>query len=759
MRPERWFRLLNHATLGLSCLCLVSAEVLFLPGVEVLLAPVVVLLVAAWWGEGRWVLPVWGANLLGMLILAGGAAWMGWLLLDPESWIQTAPLPAGLVPPLGPVLMALLLVKLFRPRGPTDFWLLQGMGLLQVGLTCVLGTGPEVGGLLAAYLAAGLGCLAAHYLAAARAAPGQPWAVAGTGGRMARGFLPGFVLRWTALVGMLALALFLLTPRIEDTDWQPLSRFGGTGAQRWGTGFHKDIDLLETGSVELSNEVTWTVQAADATGRPKTDLPADQRWRGMVVDCYDLGIWTAEPQLPRPLPGKQPQTELPDFGPGQVVLTFTVTPRQAGGLFLAEPIRLGPPERHLPALHLQPQERRRPLFTEQAGTVQASRWYAQRQEYVYRQVLPPPGDTGRTPAAHLSRAYIERLTHQTVAGLEEWTIRLLRRLAQEARYHLEGALPAPPADGSTRGFVLDPEQWERVARALADYLAHGGEYAYALELRRQDTRLDPVLDFLFNVKQGHCERFAAALALMLRSVGIPARIVKGFCGAEHQGEGIYLVRQSSAHSWVEALMPGQGEDGFDWLTLDPTPAAVGEVSSSTLARWWNAGRRSGLEFWRALIVDFNSDEQADLLAWLTARGGSAMSQRGGTKAVGGLLAVLVAGILLWRYRRKAGWLLAGLHRRGTRRSSLPVPFYRRLLALLERRLDLAPAPGQTPREFGTAAGEALRRRPATSGLADLPGVLIETMYRVRFGGEVLTEEEGRALEGRLDELALALRLI
>jgi hypothetical protein len=756
MRPERWFRLLNHATLGLACMCLVFAEEPFLPGVQLLLAPVWVLLAAAWWGEGRWVVPVLWANLLGLLIIAGGVAWLGWLLSDPESWIYTAPMPAGLVPPLGPVLLALLLVKLFRPRGPADFWLLQGMGLLQVGLTCVLGTGPEVGGLLAAYLAAGLGCLAAHYLAAARAAPGQPWAVAGTGGRTARGFLPAFVLRWTVWIGALALALFLLTPRIEDADWEPLRYFRSMDTPRTPTGFHKDIDLLETGSVELSNEVAWMVQAADDAGRPKTDLSSEQRWRGAVVDSYGLGIWTAELQLPRPHPDGPPQTELPDFGPGQVILTFTVTPRQAGGLFLAEPVRLGPLARPLPALHLLPVERRRPLFAEVAGTVLPRR-HVWRQEYVYRQVVPPPGDAGRTPAPHLSQAYVEHLTRPAVAGLEEWTVRLLRRLERQERYHLDGALPVPPADGSTRGFVLDPDQWERVAHALADYLAHGGEYTYALELRRQDSALDPVLDFLINVKQGHCERYASALALMLRAIGIPARVVKGFRGAEHQGDGVYLVRQSFAHSWVEALMPGTGEDGYDWLTLDPTPDAAGPTASSALGRWWEAGRRSGREFWRTVIVDFNSDQQAEIVARLAARGGAAAALGGGVKGAIGLLACLAAGFAGWRYRRKAAWLLSVLSFGGGRSAALQVSFYRRLLALLERYAGLAPAPGQTPREFAAAAGVALRRQPATARLADLPGVLAEVMYRVRFGGEALTEEEERALEGSLQELAAALR--
>ena len=73
--------------------------------------------------------------------------------------------------------------------------------------------------------------------------------------------------------------------------------------------------------------------------------------------------------------------------------------------------------------------------------------------------------------------------------------------------------------------MLDPDDSEAVARALTEYLAASGEFTYTLDLTRQDRSIDPILDFLFHVKQGHCERYATALALMLRSVGIPARVV------------------------------------------------------------------------------------------------------------------------------------------------------------------------------------------------------------------------------------------
>ena len=95
-----------------------------------------------------------------------------------------------------------------------------------------------------------------------------------------------------------------------------------------------------------------------------------------------------------------------------------------------------------------------------------------------------------------------------------------------------------------------------MGRALTVYLARSGEYTYTLDLRRQDANIDPVMDFLVNVKAGHCERFASALALMLRSQGVPSRVVVGFRGRrERSDDGAYVIRQNQAHAWVEILVP------------------------------------------------------------------------------------------------------------------------------------------------------------------------------------------------------------
>ncbi len=77
---------------------------------------------------------------------------------------------------------------------------------------------------------------------------------------------------------------------------------------------------------------------------------------------------------------------------------------------------------------------------------------------------------------------------------------------------------------------------------------------------------DPVLDFLFVNKSGHCEYFATGMVLLARAAGIPARFVAGYRVAELTPFGYYVVRERNAHAWVEAWTPGEG-----WMTRDPTP--------------------------------------------------------------------------------------------------------------------------------------------------------------------------------------------
>jgi hypothetical protein len=91
---------------------------------------------------------------------------------------------------------------------------------------------------------------------------------------------------------------------------------------------------------------------------------------------------------------------------------------------------------------------------------------------------------------------------------------------------------------------------------------------YKYSLTRKPFRGNPIENFLFAQKLGHCEFFASAMVILLRSLKVPARLVVGFRGGRWNDFGkFYAVRQSDAHAWVEVYLPSEG-----WVRFDPTPA-------------------------------------------------------------------------------------------------------------------------------------------------------------------------------------------
>jgi len=147
-----------------------------------------------------------------------------------------------------------------------------------------------------------------------------------------------------------------------------------------------------------------------------------------------------------------------------------------------------------------------------------------------------------------------------------------------------------------------PSNYDK-AVALERYLST--HFGYTLELPRSHPR-DPIANFLFERKKGHCEFFASAMAVMLRSLRIPSRIVTGFRGGEFNDlTGQYVVRASDAHSWVEAYFPGS-----DWISFDPTP--VGSVPVRT---FWSRLRLyvdAAASFWREWIINYDVYHQRSL---------------------------------------------------------------------------------------------------------------------------------------------------
>jgi len=111
--------------------------------------------------------------------------------------------------------------------------------------------------------------------------------------------------------------------------------------------------------------------------------------------------------------------------------------------------------------------------------------------------------------------------------------------------------------------------------SIVKYLKNN--YKYSLSFKR-NKNVDPVIDFIFNNKQGHCEYFASAFTLLVRSLGIPARVVAGYSVSEYNPVGTYyIVREKNAHAWAEVWIDKKG-----WVTFDPTPSLAVSTDQSLI---------------------------------------------------------------------------------------------------------------------------------------------------------------------------------
>ena len=112
-------------------------------------------------------------------------------------------------------------------------------------------------------------------------------------------------------------------------------------------------------------------------------------------------------------------------------------------------------------------------------------------------------------------------------------------------------------------------QFDR-ATALYRYFTDGTQgFEYTTQTSTSSTSADALEDFVFNGKKGFCEQYASAMAIMARSVGMPARVALGFTAGYATGE-VQTITSQDAHAWVEIYFPGHG-----WMTFDPTPLSDG----------------------------------------------------------------------------------------------------------------------------------------------------------------------------------------
>jgi hypothetical protein len=241
------------------------------------------------------------------------------------------------------------------------------------------------------------------------------------------------------------------------------------------------------------------------------------------------------------------------------------------------------------------------------------------------------------------------------------------------------------------------------AAALERHLATS--YGYTLDLGSTPPA-DPLANFLFERKRGHCEYFASAMALMLRGVGIPSRIVTGFRGGEYNNvSGSYIIRARDAHSWVEAYLPEVG-----WTTFDPTPSGGPAVISGwrRAELYLDAAR----EFWREWIVNYDIGHQETLAVSTLAKSRSMASD------VRNWIAARYNSVMLWARRTNAA-----MERDPKAAGGRLVLFAAALMALLNaakmwrlfRRARLARNPQSAPQSAATIWYERVLRLTAKSG--------------------------------------------
>ena len=269
----------------------------------------------------------------------------------------------------------------------------------------------------------------------------------------------------------------------------------------------------------------------------------------------------------------------------------------------------------------------------------------------------------------------------------------------------------------------------RVALKLESHLKNNFTYELGEPLL---DRLNPVDDFVFNQKKGHCERFAATLALLLRMKGVPSRVVVGYMpGEKNQFADFHNIRVRNGHAWTEAYLPKKG-----WTTLDATPY---QESHPNQAGDFALSVLDWIDYvWYSKIVSFSSQDQKSLLelsADLAQQASEAVSNAWAQPLAAAL--ALLAALAILRRRLSFAALRSALRRRAERKAAEEAAgFYAETLAALAKH-GFARRPSQTPLEF-LAQLEAAQL-PCLAAARTVTELFCDTKY----GGIPLSQERRR----------------
>jgi len=364
-----------------------------------------------------------------------------------------------------------------------------------------------------------------------------------------------FVLASSAAAVLMAFLMFFMMPRME------LGFFERKTANTLKvSGFSDKVDIGDIGSVKTDSTIVMRVEV-------KGGAPIEfMRMRGAALERYDGKSWTRTLRYGASYGGITPvkkdavgRFETGKKTKGMIEQNILLEPLETDVIFAASfPVIV---EGKFPT-----------LLSDQSGTLSLPAPPYSRLEY----------KAWSSPGARVEEYLSVPDKFLDVAALEgdpSWGA--IKKLALEI----------------TKGFRSDAAK----AAAIERYLK--ANYGYTLspetgQVGHPPVGSTPLEDFLFYTKAGYCEHFATAMAVMLRAVGIPSRLVTGFVqGDWNQLGGYFIIRQENAHSWVEAYVKGaRGYSPAGWTTFDPTPSAgLGSYTRpSTLSlyldliRWkWN----------------------------------------------------------------------------------------------------------------------------------------------------------------------------
>ena len=522
--------------------------------------------------------------------------------------------------------------------------------------------------------------------------------------------LRGFLLLATAATVVIAVPMFMLLPRVRAPFI--VGRGGGSGVTLESAGFSDQVTLDSIGRIRGSREVVLRVLEGASTGGER-----EMRFKAATYDVYQGGTWRRSPSQG-------------NLQRGQGV-RFRLSPEKPARWATIWLQRLRSQSMPLPVETAVIEPRSSALAIDAGGAVSFPFIPLEVAEYRVG-LAQSPVLAGATPAGSADPAL-----------------------------DLTGVTPKIAALAAQ---VMGQGTPLQRARRLESHLIDS--YSYTLDFVGR-SRANPIEDFLFRYRSGQCEYFASSMVLMLRSQGVPARLVTGFLGGEYNPfEGYYIVRENNAHAWVEAYLPGHG-----WRIFDPTPPAgrpaAGNEGAMLLAqqawdfvqfRWDRYVLTFGLydqlrifgslrDLWTDFWSHFKRDDKAGAAPHPSSSGldalGPASPKPGGRRGLPDIPLPLALGLTLIA---AAVWVLY----LRLRPPLTATAAYRRLRRRLGR--TGASLPDSVPPL--AVRREAETRYPA----AALPAGRVSDFYlRESFGGQPLEDEEIEVLKAALEEAEKKMR--